>query len=362
MTERCGDRVRRTTERLHPSRGGIARAAALLADGGLVAFGTETVYGLGADATDPRAVAAVFAAKDRPRFNPLIVHLPDADGAFRQAAPTPLAHRLAGFWPGPLTLVLPRARDCTVCALAAAGLPTATPDRKGRVDRSDLGIDFKPLQDLETFYNVDIDRGVLVNSVDPLGAAAKAGVRSQDILMSVNGKPTNCRFPEEIAAVRQMIAEMPIGTAADLVLRRGKEQLHLSAKTLRLQSVFGEQKELKVWGLSVREVTRAYASDAQLDDDTGVAVETLTEGHPAAEAELERDDIIHSVDGKPVTDLDEFLKLYKESVAKRAGKVGLDIRRNHADVFKVMSVPYDATAGGDERADAKQPPSTQNNN
>ncbi len=124
MTECPGDRVRRTTERLHPDRDGISRAAALLANGGLVAFGTETVYGLGADATDPGAVAAVFAAKNRPRFNPLIVHLPDADDAFRQAAPSPLAHRLAAFWPGPLTLVLPRARDCTVCALAAAGLPT----------------------------------------------------------------------------------------------------------------------------------------------------------------------------------------------------------------------------------------------
>ncbi len=124
MTECPGDRVRRTTERLDPSRDGIARAAALLSEGRLVAFGTETVYGLGADATDPRAVAAVFAAKNRPRFNPLIVHLADADEAFRQAAPTLLAHRLAAFWPGPLTLVLPRAPGCTVCALAAAGLPT----------------------------------------------------------------------------------------------------------------------------------------------------------------------------------------------------------------------------------------------
>ncbi len=112
------------TERLDPDRDGIARAAALLSGGRLVAFGTETVYGLGADATDPRAVAAIFAAKNRPRFNPLIAHLADADAAFRQVAATPLAHRLAGFWPGPLTLVLPRRADSTVCALAAAGLPT----------------------------------------------------------------------------------------------------------------------------------------------------------------------------------------------------------------------------------------------
>ncbi len=115
---------RTRTERLDPGRDGIVHAAALLSAGRLVAFGTETVYGLGADATDPDAVAAIFAAKNRPRFNPLIVHLPDADAAFRQAAPTALAWRLAAFWPGPLTLVLPRAASCTVCAVAAAGLPT----------------------------------------------------------------------------------------------------------------------------------------------------------------------------------------------------------------------------------------------
>ena len=250
----------------------------------------------------------------------------------------------------------------TAKPVIAAILRSATADKKGRVDRSDLGIDFKPLQDLETFYNVDIDKGVLVNSVDPLGAAAKAGLKSQDILMAVDGRPTNCRFPEEIAPVRLMIANLPIGSTVDLTVQRGKQAMHVSAKTLKLQSVYGEQKELKVWGTSVREVTRAYASDAQLDDDTGVVVETLTEGHPAAEAELQGGDVIHTVDGKPVTDFDEFMKLYKASVARHAGKVGLDVHRGHADLFKVMTVTYDATAGGDEKADAAVPPSTQNAN
>ena len=247
----------------------------------------------------------------------------------------------------------------TAKPVIAAILKSAGPEKKGRVDRSDLGIDFKPLQDLETFYDVDIDKGVLVNSVDPLGAANKAGLRSQDILMSVNGQPTNCRFPEEIAPVRLMIANLPIGSTVDLEFRRGKKTMHASAKTLKLQSVFGEQKELKVWGMSVSEVTRAYASDAQLDDDTGVAIETLNDGHPAAEADLQRDDIIHAVDGKPVPDLDEFLRLYKLSVAKHAAKVGLDIHRGHGDEFKVMTVTYDAGTGGDEKAGAAAPPSTQ---
>ncbi len=105
--------------------GGIARAASLLLAGALVAFGTETVYGLGADATNPEAVAAVFAAKGRPHFNPLIAHYPDAEAAFAHVEAPDLAQILADtFWPGPLTLVLPRRITCPVALLAGAGLET----------------------------------------------------------------------------------------------------------------------------------------------------------------------------------------------------------------------------------------------
>ncbi len=113
------------TERLTADAAGIARAAALLRAGGLVAFGTETVYGLGADATDATAVAAVFTAKGRPHFNPLIAHYPDAGAAFADVQETALARELAAaFWPGPLTMVLPRRAGCRVALLAGAGLDT----------------------------------------------------------------------------------------------------------------------------------------------------------------------------------------------------------------------------------------------
>ncbi|GAB5470875.1 MAG: L-threonylcarbamoyladenylate synthase [Rhodospirillales bacterium] len=106
-----------------PSDPTIARAAALLRAGRLVAFPTETVYGLGADATDDRAVAEIFAAKGRPRFNPLIVHYADAAAVARDVLANPLAEALAArFWPGPLTLVLPRRPDCRVSLLCSAGL------------------------------------------------------------------------------------------------------------------------------------------------------------------------------------------------------------------------------------------------
>lgn len=103
----------------------IKDAAAILRRGGLVAFPTETVYGLGADATNSDAVAAIFAAKRRPRINPLIVHVTDLEAAETHATFDVAARRLAeAFWPGPLTLVLPRRKGCALSLLVSAGLDT----------------------------------------------------------------------------------------------------------------------------------------------------------------------------------------------------------------------------------------------
>jgi L-threonylcarbamoyladenylate synthase len=103
----------------------IAEAATALRAGRLVAFPTETVYGLGADATNGRAVAAVFEAKGRPTFNPLIAHVATLEAAAALGHLTEAGAKLArAFWPGPLTLVLRKREDCRVADLATAGLDT----------------------------------------------------------------------------------------------------------------------------------------------------------------------------------------------------------------------------------------------
>jgi L-threonylcarbamoyladenylate synthase len=103
----------------------VAAAAHTLADGGLVAFPTETVYGLGADATNAAAIARLYQAKGRPAFNPLIAHVGDLDAARKIGRFDAAAELLAeAFWPGPLTLVLPKTTGCAVADLATAGLET----------------------------------------------------------------------------------------------------------------------------------------------------------------------------------------------------------------------------------------------
>src|SRR3954471_12162530 len=115
--------VELTTRTLSADRDAITAAARVLGEGGLVAFPTETVYGLGADATNGEAVARLYAAKGRPRFNPLIAHVSGVKAALHLARFSKDATVLAGlFWPGPLTLVLPRENGCPVAELATAGL------------------------------------------------------------------------------------------------------------------------------------------------------------------------------------------------------------------------------------------------
>ncbi len=114
-----------TTNILSDDARGIATAADILRVGGLVAFPTETVYGLGADACNDMAVARIFEAKGRPRFNPLIVHVADIAAAQALVEWPDMADRLAGaFWPGPLTLVLPLKPNSGLSPLVTADLPT----------------------------------------------------------------------------------------------------------------------------------------------------------------------------------------------------------------------------------------------
>lgn len=111
------------TRTLGTSAADIAEGGRVLAAGGLVAFPTETVYGLGADATNPAAIASLYAAKGRPSFNPLIAHVVRVEDAFALGEFPPAARKLAeAFWPGALTLVVPVSATSPVCELARAGL------------------------------------------------------------------------------------------------------------------------------------------------------------------------------------------------------------------------------------------------
>jgi serine protease Do len=228
----------------------------------------------------------------------------------------------------------------TAKVVIAQILASAQPQKLGRVTRADLGIDLKPMQDLESFFEIDVNRGVLVNSVDRNSPASVAGLQPQDVILSINSQPMNVRFPEEIAAARSFIADLPVGSEVEIVVRRGKQDLTLKAKAEKLEGAVGDEQEVKVWGMTVRDVTRAYANDAQLDDDKGVVITTLANGLAGQKAELNRRDVIRSINQQPVENLEGFIRLYEESVNKKEATVLIEYQRGRTTQRAVLRPTY----------------------
>ena len=218
-----------------------------------------------------------------------------------------------------------RVKDAILADAARRAQDEDTTAKLGKVSRAELGLDLKPLQDLERFYNLDPNLGALVDNVDRGGPADEAGLRVQDILLSIAGVETNVRFPEELAAVRQMVAQLPPGEAVELVFLRNGEQMTATATPVTLESAVGAEAELPEWGLSVRDVTRPYANAAQLDDATGVLVTTVRTGYPAQRADLTPGDVIRQVNGQAVENLEAFETLYDQAKEEGLDRVLLTV-------------------------------------
>jgi serine protease Do len=217
----------------------------------------------------------------------------------------------------------------------------------GKVERSYVGLQLQPMQDLEKFYDVPGNQGVLVASVEKDSPAMTAGVKAEDILLAVNGKPVNARFPEQLAAVRKLISDYPVGTKLEFTLRRSNggiaarpttaaaatstspasmprtEPIKLAVTTDKLESVVAEEKAIAAWGLTVRDLTRAYLREARLPPTKGVLVTGARAGSPADRASIRSSDIIVQVSNPekpgasiPITsaeDLEKFVATWEKN-------------------------------------------------
>lgn len=207
-----------------------------------------------------------------------------------------------------------------------------------KVTRSYVGVQLQPLQDLERFYELDLDRGVLVRSVDEYSPAAQAGVEAEDILLAINDKPVLARFPEQLADIRKLVADMPVGTDVKLTIQRGKrgsEVQTVTVKTEELESRKTEESAIGEWGLTVRPLTRAYLRKNRLPLVEGVLVTGVRSATLGDTAGLQEGDIVLRVNRQAVTSVEEL----KDAVAawKKAGKpIAVDIRRDRAEQTKVV--------------------------
>jgi len=197
----------------------------------------------------------------------------------------------------------------------------------GAITRSYIGIVLGALQDLENFYSLASNTGVLVHSIEPGSPAAKAGLRGGDIVLALNGTKLDGRFPEQLPPIQNLIASQPVAAALTLVVKRGNETRDFTVVTEKLESRVGEEWALEKWGLSVRKVSRAYARENQLDDANGVLVIGVQPGFPAAASGVSRGDIVTKINEQPVASL-EVIKAAHAAFETKPAPTLFEVQRN----------------------------------
>ena len=188
---------------------------------------------------------------------------------------------------------------------------TQTLIKYGRVDRSWIGVHAQPLQDMESFFGADANRGVLIASVDPGSPAEEAGLAAGDIILKYDGHDVSARFEEEIPAFYQMVASSPVNQKVDLtILARGKEE-HRTVTPRLMGDLEGRDFDFERWGFTAKSITTQMALDYRLTDTVGVFVTQARMPGPAFTADLQGGDIIKKVDKQPVDDLDQLMQIYQ---------------------------------------------------
>ena len=198
----------------------------------------------------------------------------------------------------------------------------------GKVVRSYVGITFAPLQDLETFYKIENNKGLLIGSVDPGSPAARVGLLPGEIVFTLNGKKVDGRFPEQIPPIQHAIAQAPVGSTLELTVKRGDEEIPVKLTTELLESRVGEETAFEKWGLSVQKLSRAVAREAQLETSDGVLVIGVQSAFPAEIAGLHQGDVITKVNNKPLASLDQLKEAYAV-FDKSPDNVLVEVLRNH---------------------------------
>ena len=176
--------------------------------------------------------------------------------------------------------------------------------RDGSITRSYVGIVPKALQDLEGFYDVATNTGMLIDSVEVDSPAAAAGLRAGDIVLAIDGRKVDGRFPEQLPPIENLIASQPVGSQLELTYKRAGAESTATLLTAKLESRMGEEWVSDAWGIGLRKVSRAFARENQLSDDTGALVIGVQQGFPADVAGLQRGDIVTKINQVPVDSLD----------------------------------------------------------
>ncbi len=216
----------------------------------------------------------------------------------------------------------------------------------GRVMRSTIGVEFQEIT--RKTDNPDL-QGVVIADVDPLSPAHRAGLRPGDIVLAVNGTPTNARFVEDLTPVRKLIADLPVGEEVELTVMRGPQQAQARIVTEEQSQVVGEELEFKEWGLSASELTPEIVRLAQLSSNKGVVISGTQVGGLAADARLRAGDIVLLLDETEVENLADFSEKYDALVESRKNLVLFTVKSGALTRFVLLTQTPDAETQVEEQ-------------
>lgn len=205
----------------------------------------------------------------------------------------------------------------------------------GQIERSYVGIVPGTLQDLEEYYNLEFNRGVLINSVNPGSPAYISGLQAGDLILEIDGDPVDGRFPEQLPPIQKKIADYPVGSIVIFKVERNEELHRVPVRTEFLQSRIGVETAFEEWGLTVRKVSRPIAREKRLPNDDGVVVIGTQTAFPADVAGLMPGDIILKVNHYPIEKLEDLEEVY-HSYVRNPKKVLLEVMHGHQISFYVL--------------------------
>lgn len=190
--------------------------------------------------------------------------------------------------------------------------------RDGEVVRSSIGASFKNIRD------TGFEEGVLINSVTEGSAADEAGLRAGDRVVAIDGAPITVRFVEEIPLLMKSIADRPVGSVIAMSLVRAGEKREASVTTRKMLKERGERAALRLWGVTVSEITERMAEDMHLPSREGALITSVKSGSPAqlAEPAIQPGDIVRSIAGRPVRTVDEAVEIYRSIMSAGVPEAG----------------------------------------
>jgi serine protease Do len=204
---------------------------------------------------------------------------------------------------------------------------------KGQVIRSNIGVTFQ-----ETMSKTDDpkQKGVVIADIDPLSSGAEAGLTPGDVMLSVDGTPTNARFEEDLPAVRKLIADLPVDKQVVVKVQRGEEVKDITVTTQALSDLRGKEIEFAEWGFTASELTPMVVRRAQLSSSKGVLISGVQVGSTAGNAGLQQGDIALKLDGVEIENLDKFAADIKERIGAKTKLVLMQVRRGALTRFVIV--------------------------